>query len=143
MPAAVYTLDGVSTSTDATAFIGRIQIDADAVVVVAEDDPRQCLPVLGRVHGIERLEDGGRVVAAPVRGGVIVTAGLSGPGGDDGVRRLPDGRLLVQAEQGVVLQAGRARIELQPDGRLLIQGREVEHRAEEALALQASLIEIN
>ncbi|SEP10693.1 hypothetical protein [Aquisalimonas asiatica] len=125
-----------------TAFVARVHaMDDVSVFVVAEDDPTERLPVIDRVPDVGALQDGDRVVACPVRGGAVVTVSLTRTA--EGARRLPDGRLLVQAAEGVVLQAGEARIELQPDGRLLIHGRNVEHRADQALALQASVVEIN
>ncbi|MFV8835162.1 hypothetical protein ACNSTU_09345 [Aquisalimonas sp. APHAB1-3] len=142
MPAFAHVRARQTADHASAAFIARVHAaDGAEVFVVAEDDPTERLPVMDRVPEVGTLHDGDRVVACPVRGGAVITLSLTRS--PEGARRLPDGRLLVQAAEGVVLQAGEARIELQPDGRLLIHGRNVEHRAEQALALQASLVEIN
>lgn len=142
MPAAVPSLARPASINDTSAFIARIEAGDDnhALVARAADAPTERHVVLDHAAGVTPSVPGDRVVAQPVRGGVVILAALDG---DNGVQRLPDGRLLVDGSDGVVIQAGPSRVELRPDGRLLLHGRELEQRADRVLSLQASLIEIN
>lgn len=56
---------------------------------------------------------------------------------------LEDGRLLFDAPNGLILQAGQSRIELQSDGTLLLDGREIQAAADGLNRLLGARIELN
>ncbi|MCG8393148.1 MAG: hypothetical protein MI745_08700 [Pseudomonadales bacterium] len=59
------------------------------------------------------------------------------------IDELDDGRLRFDAPQGLILQAGQARVELRADGTVLLDGREIQAVADGLNRLLGARIELN
>lgn len=110
------------------------------------DAERAMEDIAAYAEHLPALVAGDQVLAVSTQAGWVVTARLvasqaqsKGPAW----RLLDDGRLAVQCDAGLLLQAGDARIEILADGAVRIDGNEVHTLARGTQRIQGAVIQIN
>lgn len=111
------------------------------VILCGQTEP---LRVAGHFSAVPPLEAGDKVALLASAEGPLVIGRLRVPG-ESPPPLLQDrqGRLLIAAGEGICLQAGESRIELDADGRIRLDGREIASIATGRQRLQGSTIELN
>ncbi|MCH8542081.1 MAG: hypothetical protein LAT61_00800 [Alcanivorax sp.] len=103
-------------------------------------------PIAAYAEHLPPLSAGDQVLAISTQVGWVVTARLvadQAHGNGPAWRLLEDGRLAVQCDGGLVLQAGEASIEILADGAVRIDGNEVHTLARGTQRIQGAIIQIN
>ncbi|ALC17968.1 hypothetical protein DSOUD_3248 [Desulfuromonas soudanensis] len=105
---------------------------------------REPLSVAGHFSDVPPLREGDRVALLASAEGPLVIGRLRGSGeSPPPLLQDREGRLLIAAGEGICLQAGGSRIELDADGRIRLDGREIASIASGLQRLQGSTIELN
>lgn len=104
----------------------------------------EALSVGGHFSDVPPLQGGDKVALLASAEGPLVIGRLRGPGeSPPPLLQDREGRLLIAAGEGICLQAGESRIELDADGRIRLDGREIASIATGCQRLQGSTIELN
>ncbi len=131
--------------TERTCIATVAEVEAGEALKVA-GLPGQPGPVAvsGHFSEVPPLREGDRVAVMLTGGGPIVMSRLRVRGEQPApLVQCEDGRLLVNAENGICLQCGESRIELTADGRIWVDGQEIYSLAAGRMRLQGSVIELN
>jgi len=104
------------------------------------------LAVSGRASALDSVYEGDRVLFLRLDGGRRAVAMLrlcrQGEGARANIEER-DGRVRIEAANGLVLSCGGSRLELTADGRVMADGREVHQYARGRLALNSAVLEVN
>jgi len=104
----------------------------------------EALSVAGHFSAVPPLRAGDKVALLASAEGPLVIGRLRGTGeGPAPLLQDLEGRLLIAAGEGLCLQAGESRIELDADGRIRLDGREITSIATGRQRLQGATIELN
>ena len=104
----------------------------------------EVLPVCAHLQHVELLQPQDQVLLVETDQGWIVCGRLRPPGATPQPRQeQTNGRLTLQADQAVCLQAGDNRLEIQADGAILLDGEQITAIARSRIRLQGATIELN
>ena len=123
------------------ATVVKAENGAALLVALGAGEPQQ---VAGHRHDVPALREGDQVLIRHSGSGAVILERLRGNNDPPApLIRMEDGKLVIEAAQGICLACGDSRIELLKDGQILINGSEINLIAEETLRIQGSSIMVN
>lgn len=134
-----------TATTPAAPFIGTIIHQAGQRLVHRGTEP--ALTIEHVAETVSPLAEGDRVVCLvdPVLGAIVTDriVPVTASTGHDLLTELDSGQLLLDSPNGLVLQAGRSRVELHPDGTVLLDGKDIQSLADGINRMIGAKVELN